>query len=139
MRSLFAALLFITLAYSCTDEEAADTVSENDVDAARNFINAVLQADFDKAGNYILPDSVNKEYLALTEQSFDHRLTPEDKKGYKESSINIHGLRQVNDSVTVVQYSNSYKNVRDSLKVVKLDGKWLIDQKYSFPSNTSVK
>jgi hypothetical protein len=37
---------------------------------------------------------------------------------------------QVNDSTTIVYYSNSYKNVPDSLKVVKINGQWFIDMNF---------
>lgn len=100
------------------------------MDAARNFINAVLKADFDKAGEYLLPDSANKEYMALTEQTFE-RKSEQDRQMYADASINIHALKPVNDTVTIVHYSNSFTNVKDSLKVVRVDNQWLVDLKYS--------
>jgi hypothetical protein len=54
-----------------------------------------------------------------------------DKKGYKGSTIQIHSVRAVNDSVSVVSYSNSFKKIVDSLKVMKDKGDWKIDLKYS--------
>lgn len=130
MRSVIVTgFLFLQIFCACSSEETKPT-SENDVDAARNFINAVLQANFDKAGDYLVPDSANKEYMALTEQSFE-RKSPEERKMYAESSINIHGVKPVNDTVTIVHYSNSYKNIKDSIKVVRVDQQWLIDLKYS--------
>jgi hypothetical protein len=67
--SIVTSFLFLQFFGACSNEEVKAT-SENDVDAARNFINAVLQANFDKAGDYLVPDSANKEYMALTEQTF---------------------------------------------------------------------
>jgi hypothetical protein len=48
------------------------------------------------------------------------------------SSINMHQVSTVNDSVTIIIYSNSFKNDHDTLKVVKINGQWLVDLKYLF-------
>ncbi len=137
MRSLTNAGLFFLFFFTACNNDP-NLSSENDVDAARNFISSVLQADFDKATKYVLLDSLNKEYLEITERSFDQRMSAEDKRLYKESSINIHDVKQLNDSVTIVHYSNSFKKVRDSLKVVRINGQWLIDLKYSLAPNSSL-
>jgi len=38
----------------------------------------------------------------------------------------------VNDSTSIVIYSNSFKNNPDTLKVIKTGGKWLVDFKYLY-------
>lgn len=131
------AFCMILFAAACNSKEE-EAVSENDVDAARNFISAVLHSDFDKATAYMVPDSLNQEYLDITRRSFE-RKSPDEKRYYSEASINIHGIRQVSDSATVVHYSNSFKKIKDSLKVVKLNDRWLIDLKYSFPANNKAE
>ncbi len=135
MRSLFISFLFL-LFFSCNNQNEANDApaSENDVDAARNFINAVLKQDFNKARVFLLNDSVNDQSLDVTERLFRERLTAEDKRAYAEASINIHEVKSINDSVTVVYYSNSYKKEKDSLKVVQENDQWLVDLKYSFPA-----
>jgi hypothetical protein len=127
----FAILIIL---FSCKNQPAT---SENDVDAARNFIHSVLNSDFKQSEKYILYDSANREYLNITERSFRQRLSSEERRLYRESSINIHDIKQLNDSTTIVQYSNSYKKLKDSLKVIKHNGQWLVDLKYSFPSMVS--
>ncbi len=54
------------------------------------------------------------------------------KSGYRSASINIHQVSPVNDSTTVVIYSNSFKNDHDTLKVLKQNGQWLVDLKYLY-------
>ena len=66
-------------------------------------------------------------------------MDPEDKRGYREASINIHYIRQLNDSTTVVNYSNSFKKQNDSLKVVRTNHEWLVDLKYSFSPTDSLQ
>ena len=58
----------------------------------------------------------------------------EDKRGYREANITFYGERKIGDSAVVVNYSNTYKNQKDSLKLVNNNGQWLVDFKYSFIS-----
>lgn len=129
---IFCGFLFPLFLAACTGEASTAPASENDVDAARNFINAALKGDYQQARQYLLPDSVNTQYLDAFERAFTDHMTPEDKKGYAEASINILNVAPVNDSVTVVNYQNSFKKKQDSLKVVRHNGQWLIDLKYAY-------
>ena len=107
------------------------TTSENNIDAARNFIRAALDGKFDEARNFMLEDSSNINYMDVVERSFskaDYTV----KEGYRTSSINIRSVTELNDSVTVVIYSNSYKNDHDTLRVVKQSDRWLVDLKYLY-------
>lgn len=106
--------------------------SENEVDAARNFIRSALDGDYDKAKTFMLQDSTNLQYLQVYQDNYMQRMPSDDKRSYRESSINIHDIREVNDSVSVVNYSNSFKKIHDSLMVIRLNGQWLVDFKYSF-------
>jgi len=112
-------------------KNAEEVKSENAIDAARNFIQAALNGDFEKAATFMVDDSLNRQDLHLTERMSD-RLSKEEKEGYKEATIRIHQTRVVNDSTTIIHFSNTYKNQRDSLKVVSLNGQWLVDFKYIF-------
>ena len=128
---LFFGSLGLLLLTACGSNDSGNT-SENDVDAARNFIRAALDGQYKEAQNLIVADSVNKQYLDAFATNYRERMNGTDKRGYRESSINIHNIRSVNDSVTIVHYSNSYKQTQDSLKVVRQDNNWLVDLKYSF-------
>jgi citrate synthase len=112
-------------------KNAEEVKSENAIDAARNFIQSALNGEFDKASQYMVDDSLNRQDLHLMER-LSKNLTNDEKQKYKEASIRIYETRPVNDSATVIYYSNSYKNKRDSLKVVNQDGQWLVDFKYIF-------
>ena len=135
---LFISFLFLLFFGACTsgDKTAA---SENPDDAARNFIRSVLDADFDAARNFIIADSTNDAYLQITQRNFVERMNRADKMGYKGASIQIHEIKNLDDSTSVVLYSNSYKKQRDSLKVVRVSGAWLVDLKYSFPANALIQ
>ena len=123
------ALVLSTIA--CNEEEKKEApVSENYVDAARNFIRASLDRKWDEARKFMLQDSANVERMNIIEDSYRDE-NREERRGYREASITTYDSRMVNDSISIVQYSNSYKNKRDSLKVVRVNGQWLVDLKYS--------
>ena len=118
--------------YTCKSNNKRPTgKSENNIDAARNFIRSALDGKFDEARTYMLPDSPNTNYMDVAERSFQN--TDQGvKNSYRTSTIIIHEVDDVNDSTTIVIYSNSYKNDRDTLRVVKTNNQWLVDLKYLF-------
>ena len=132
---LLARGLPLLLLLACTEKKTA-SLSENDLDAARNFIQAALSNDFKKASQYMLDDSVNRNYLEVTARSFDH-LDPMAKEKYRGASIRIHQpVTYLNDSTTLVIYSNSYKNDPDTLRVCRVNNNWLVDLKYLFEQDS---
>lgn len=128
----FLLLHFFLSCNNANQDYSRPNKSENDIDAARNFIQAALEGNYKKAGTYTLSDSFNRQYVDLFERIYKERMNPDDKRGYREASINIHSVTPLNDSVTVINFSNSFKNKNDSLKVVRHNGQWLVDLKYSF-------
>jgi len=131
---LISFLLFIFSSCGSNDETPQETVSENDIDAARNFIQSSLNGEYNKARNYMLKDSANLQYFDAYERNFT-RLTGEERRDYREATINIHDVKAVADSVSIIIFSNSYKKDRDTLKVVKMDDQWVVDFKYLFEHN----
>ena len=129
---LATACLSLYLISSCKGKDKQSTTqSENNIDAARNFIRAALDGKFDEARNFMLGDSLNINYMDLAERSFG-RAEQAVKDGYRASTIHIHEVKPVNDSTTVVIYSNSFKNDHDTLKVLRINNQWLVDFKYLY-------
>ena len=122
-------LLFVS---ACKDSgKDATPKSENDIDAARNFIQAALSGKFNEAKTFLLTDSTNNQYFDVYQRSYK-KIDPAIQRDYREATINIHGVNQLNDSTTVVIYSNSYKNDHDTLRVLRKNNLWLVDLKYLF-------
>lgn len=132
----FLFLLFSFVACKNKDKKPGSR-SENNLDAARNFIRAALDGKFDEARNYLLPDSVNINYMDLAERSYQ-RAEQSVKDGYRSASINIVKVSEpVKDSMTMVIYSNSfYKDNHDTLKLLKTNGQWLVDLKFLYHHDT---
>ena len=140
MQKIIFCLSFLVLGLlACNNDDRgpASGTSDSDIDAARNFIQAALVGDFKKAKNFMVNDSLNHEDLNAIER-LNEKLTKEEKEKYQEASIRIHQNRKLNDSTSMIYYSNSYRNQTDSLKVIKADGKWLVDFKYFFHKTDSL-
>jgi hypothetical protein len=131
MKKIFYGLLLVFLA-ACNNSDKKTDASSDDIGAASAFLRAALDGDFARAKTYIINDSVNQVYIDLSERQYRERMMPNEKARYKDASIIVHEFRHVNDSTTIIYYSNTYRNQRDSLKVLKQDGKWLVDFKYIF-------
>ena len=109
------------------------------MDAASKFLRAALDGDYKKARTYLVNDSTNNQMIDIYERDYNNSLPPEDKKAYKTASIRfLKETHEVDDSTTIVHYSNSHKNRPDSLKVVRLNGQWFIDLNFTFQPKDSI-
>jgi FtsZ-interacting cell division protein YlmF len=125
-----SSFLFLFL-IACNNGDKEAPKSESDLDAARNFIRSALDGKFNEAKTFLLNDSTNEQYFDAYQRNYQ-RIDNDAKRSYRESMINIHNVKQVNDSTTVVIYSNSYKNDHDTLRILKKKDQWLVDFKYLF-------
>jgi hypothetical protein len=125
-------LLSLFIGISCKQSDKDADAAESNIDAARKFIRYALDGKFKDAKRFMIEDSANMNYLNIAEQ-FYKKADPETRNGYRSASINIHEVTEpVKDSITVVIFSNSFKNDHDTLKVIHANGKWLVDLKYLF-------
>lgn len=109
------------------------------MDAAGEFLRAALDGNYKKARTYLVNDTTNKQMIDIYEGDYNNGLSPEDKKAYKAASIRfLKETHAINDSVTIIHYSNSYKNKPDSLKIIKMNGQWFVDLNFTFQINDSI-
>ncbi len=120
--------------FSCKD--TASSKSDNALDAGRNFIRATLDGDFNSAQKLLLKDPRNVE-LFESYKTFYDRLPAEKKQAYKAASYNINTDTDVNDSVAVINYSNTYMNQPMNIKLVKQENEWKVDFKFTSGDSTA--
>lgn len=126
---LFIAILLFAVLTSCNDTRKNPTT---DIDVARAFIKNILENDFKNAKTFVLDEEMNNQYFELSKKEFEGK-SKEELEKYKNADIIINELKSVNDSVTIVNYSNSYKKeAKSKVKVVRVNGQWLVDLKYTF-------
>lgn len=128
LRKIFIICVAASPLFGCNDKTK---VPNTDIEVARAFIKNSNENKFDEAGAFILNDQTNKESFALFKKYFQSRSKAE-LDNYKNADIIINEIIPENDSVTVVNYSNSNKREnKTKIKVVKVNGQWLIDLKYT--------
>jgi len=127
MKKNFPSILcYLLLLTSCGGKK---DIPNTDIEIASAFIKNILENNFKDAGQLVLPGEANEQYFSLFKKFFEAKSSIELEQ-YKKADIVINEIIPLNDSVTVVDYSNSYKrNEKNKLKVVKANGQWLIDLK----------
>lgn len=125
-------LAITVILFSCKSKDKTVAKSENKVDAARNFIRAALDGKFSEAATYMLQDSVNLNWLDVAERSYQ-KADQAVKDGYRAASIRFPGdMRDIDDSTSIIIFSNSFKNDPDTLRLVRVNNNWLVDLKYLY-------
>jgi len=131
MGKILSSVFFVLLFLSACNQEVKTIQNSDPLLAGREFINASLTGDFDYAKKYLLADSTNLMYFERFVE-FDNKKPVADKEGYKNSNIIINATENVSDSVTIINYSNTYKKEPSKIKLIRKDNKWLVDFKYTF-------
>ncbi len=125
-------VLFILLA-ACGTKRQEYQKAENALDAGREFVNASLQGDFSKAAFFMVPGEKNSHKLQEAEKAYREK----DRDGRQQSrtaSIIISEVKDLNDSVTLIYYSNSYDKIPQTIQVLKKNNTWLVN--FSFPDSS---
>ena len=102
--------------------------AEDAQDAGRQFIRASLDGDYEKARFYLLNDSVNILLISKWQRDFD-QLDRNTRQQYREASILPISIREINDSVTSYSYSNSFRKDTTTVRIVRVNGEWVVDLK----------
>jgi hypothetical protein len=124
----FAALLLA----SCSSK---NDIPNTDIEVARVFIQNILDDKFEEAEKYVLKEETNEEYFKLFKTEYKSK-SKEDLENYRKADIIINEISPVSDSVSIINYSNSFiRDKSNKLKLVRVNGRWLVDLKYTFSGN----
>ena len=116
--------------FSCNAATKKEPVT--DIEVARTFIRGALDNDFKTARQYLLKDETNQQFLETFERQH-HSMSSDELEKYKSADIIINEIKPESDSVHLVNYSNTYKKEqKTNLKLVWVNGQWLVDLKYTF-------
>jgi Domain of unknown function (DUF4878) len=120
-------LPLVLLAAACNNSHTFRK-AEDAQDAGREFIRASLDGNYEKASFYLYADTTNKMMFAKWKKDYD-RMTPEVQQKFKDAEILPIDIHPINDSVTSYTYANSYKKDTTTIRVVKVNGDWMVDLK----------
>ena len=128
MIKLFVFLFIIVTLFACKSNDAKRPGTA--VETGTEFIRATLDGNFKAAGPLLLNDLENAA-MFQSYKTYYERLPAEKKVSYRNASYNINTLTEPNDSVTIINYSNSYMQQPMNIKVLKRNNVWSIDFKYT--------
>jgi len=126
--------LSVTIFIITACKHSAEVNKRDPLESGRGFIESSLKGNYAEAQKYVLQDSINMEYLNGLKNFYANRSKAE-KEGYKDANILIDSTQQLSDSVTIITYSNTYKNKPSKLRMIKKNNQWWVDFKYTFTGN----
>lgn len=131
----FISLAFILAMVACAQSEGDFKKPETDLQTATDFIRYSLDGNFKYARYLLMSDSANDNYMQMVEEKYSQS-SANKRDSMRKANIIINDVAVVvNDSLTIVNYSNSYSNKPFKVKVIRQNGGWLIDLKYTFSGN----
>lgn len=131
LKQILPFIFISSILWSCSQHKLPNT----DIDVARTFIKDVQQNNFKDAKDLLLKEQANIEYIDLLEKHYHTKPAAELEK-YKDADIIVNEITPVDDTTTIINYSNSYnKAEKNKLKLIRQNGQWLVDLKYTFSGN----
>lgn len=128
-------LLFLSLllgTWNCQENKKQRPT--NALETGRAFIKASLDGDFETASSLLVADTQNIQLFTAYKEYYS-RMSDENKKHYKAADYIINKFTDLNDSTTIINYSNDYMNKPMDIKVVKINNEWAVDFKYTYSGN----
>ena len=133
MKLTFLLSLIFCLAISSCNNEKKST--NTDIEVARVFIKDILESNFKDAETFVLKEETNQQFFELFKKEFESKSKAE-LESFKNADIIINEISPLNDSVSIINYSNSFKKDKSNkLKMVRINGQWMVDLKYTFSGN----
>jgi hypothetical protein len=125
----FIGLIFLLALFSCNNE-ASYTKATDAQEAAREFIRASLDGNYDKASFYLYKDANGVNERLLNKWKTDYgQWSQEDKVGHKNANIIVITTAPTTDSSLNYVFSNSFKKDTTTIKIIKSGNEWLVDLK----------
>ncbi len=135
MKKILPLLITCLSLWACNGDKRK--LPETAMDAGREFIRASLDGNFETAESLLLKDTQNLQLFDSYKQ-FYGKLPDEKKRKYKEASYNINKFQEVDDSTTLINYSNTYMNKPMEIKLVRFNKTWNVDFKYTYSGNLPI-
>jgi hypothetical protein len=136
MRSIIFTFSLLLLLSACDNGSKTAATPTTDLEVAQAFIRAILDNKIPEAERFLLKTEVNIQHLDAFKRSYND-LSKTELEAYKKADIIINEISTVvNDSIIVINYSNSHKpEAKNKVKLVRSEGKWLVDLQYTFSGN----
>ena len=135
MKKYYLVIISLVLLSACGGQK--NTNPSTATEAGRTFIRASLDGDFKTAEPLLVDNDANHQLFDSYKISYN-KLPAETKQHYKDASYEINKMEDINDSTSIINYSNSYMHKPMEIKVVRIDKQWKIDFAYTFSGNLPI-
>ena len=123
MKSIYTGLLALLI--GCSTPTKNFPPASSSIEAGRNYVEACLQGDFEKATAYAAPTQSMKLHTANTEKNY-RDLDKEGRSNFRQASIIILGITDKDSLHTQMNYQYSMDKKTRQLEIEKTNGKWLV-------------
>ena len=123
MKSISIGLLALFIGCSAPTKNFPPASSS--IDASRNYLEACLQGDFEKAVAYAATSETMKSQTAATEKNY-RNLDKEGRSSFRQASIIILDITDVDSLHTRMNFQYSLDKKPRQIEIEKRDGKWLV-------------
>lgn len=135
MKFFLLAIISATLLFSCSNNNERPHTA---LDTGRAFIRASLNGDFKDAETLLYKDTQNIQ-LFESYKTYYQRLPADEKTNYKEASYEINKYLDLNDSTSIINYSNSFMKKPMEIKLVRSNKIWSVDFKYTYSGSQPIE
>ncbi len=123
MKSIYTLLL--ALVFGCSTPTKNFPPASSSIEAGRNYVEACLQGDFEKATAYAAATQTMKSHTANTEKNY-RDLDKEGRSNFRQASIIIVGITDQDSLHTQMNYQYSLDKKPRQIEIEKTNGKWLV-------------
>jgi len=134
-RNLLLAIAAVVLFAACNDNKKERPTTA--LETGRLFIRECLDGDFKSAEPLVFKDSQNVQLFNSFKEYYG-RMSDDKKNQYKKASYQINKYADLNDSTTIINYSNDYMNKPMEIKIIRKDNEWNVDFKYTYSGNLPI-
>ena len=118
-------ILLLALFIGCTTPTKSFPPANTSIEAGRNYVEACLQGDFEKATAYAASNETMKLHTVNTEKNY-RNLDKEGRSNFRQASIIIVGITDQDSLHTQMNYQYSLDKKPRQLEIEKTNGKWLV-------------
>ena len=118
-------ILLLALFIGCTTPTKSFPPAGSSIEAGRNYVEACLQGDFEKATAYAAPTQTMKLHTANTEKNY-RNLDKEGRSNFRQASIIILGITDQDSLHTQMNYQYSLDKKPRQLEIEKKSGSWFV-------------
>ena len=118
-------ILLLALFMGCTTPTKSFPPAGSAIEAGRNYVEACLQGDFEKATAYAASNETMKIHTVNTEKNY-RNLDKEGRSNFRQASIIILGITDQDSLHTQMNYQYSMDKKTRQLEIEKKSGSWFV-------------